>query len=190
MEDIVNNINSYLEPFMKAYPNSLLLGLTTPVMRQARSGDTEINQIFPSVVSNSGECKDAAIDTTRPIMIYHKLLGITSQIVARSGFGDGKGDLLNTINMQLVVYFGRDKLPLSLEELYIQLNHYIPEELEPVNPYKRISIKQSGLNANTTQIFFAEYKNVTYRLRPNDVLFTINYSIEALTNKSCIIPIC
>jgi hypothetical protein len=190
MEELVNHINSHLQPLVGNYANSLLLGLTYPILRQTRSGDTEINQIFPSVVSNSGECRDAVIDTTRPLMIYHKLIGITSQIMARSGFGDAKGDVLNVYNMQLVVYFGRDHLPLSLEELYIQINHYIPEELDPVNPYKRISIKQAGLNANTMQVFQGEYKNVPYRLRSNDVLFTINYSIEAIINKSCIVPIC
>lgn len=190
MEELVNHINAYLQPLVGNYANGLLLGLTTPVFRVRNSGDTEVTQIFPSVVDDRGECRDAVIDTTRPIMIYHKLLGITSQVMARSGFGDAKGDVLNVYNMQLVVYFGRDKLPLSLEDLYIQLNHYIPEELAPVNPYKRISIKQSGLNANTMQVFNGEYKNVVYRLRPNDVLFTINYSIEAIINKSCIVPIC
>lgn len=191
MEQIVDQINCFIEPFVKAYPNSQLFGLTTPIARLTQVGlEKEVVQVFPAVVSVSGECKDVTIDTTRPLMIYHKLLGMNIQLLASRAFGDSAGDVQSVHNMQMVVYFGRDHLPLTMEQLYIQLNHYLPEQLDPINPYKRITIKQSGLNANTMQIFQSEYKNVPYRLRPNDVLFAINYTIETVINKNCIEPIC
>lgn len=190
MESIVNQINCFIEPLMNGFPNSLLLGLTTPVLRLKRVGDTEVQQIFPCVVSKSGECIEAIVDNTKPLIIYHKLLGMNIQLLASRSFGDSAGDVQSTHNMQMVVYFGRDHLPMTMEDLYIQINHYIPEQIEAYSPYKRIVIKQTGLNANVLQIFQAEYKNVPYRLRPNDVLFTINYTIETVINKNCVVPIC
>jgi hypothetical protein len=190
VQAFIGCINKGLAPFFNSYTNASLLGLARPTLRVRKIGDQEAQQIIPCVVDRYGEAVEVSIDDTKPIILYHKMLGMQSQMKTGTGVGDNQGDYINTYNMQMVVYYGMDKVLLLQDEFYMQLLYYVPKIIKDTDPFKMAQITLTGVNTDIFGVFNQEYKNVVYRMKLNDILLTVNYSVSAILKPSCINPIC
>jgi hypothetical protein len=142
-------------------------------------------ELFPGVVGKDGEVTDVTIDDSKPVIIYHRNSGITTQNITRQGFGDDKSDLMVTYQMAMIVFVNHKKTKLYPEELFLFLQANIPEALKVTSPYKSVFIRTTNVILNSRLVFAAEYSGTQFSLPESMSLFQINYVIESTFTKNC-----
>lgn len=143
-------------------------------------------ELFPGVVEKDGEVTDVTIDDTKPVIIYHRNSGITTQnVTGRQGYGDGKSDLMIAYQMAMIVFVNHKKTKLYPEELFLFLQANIPEGLVVKQPYKSVNIRTTNVILNSRLVFAAEYSGIAFSLPESMSLFQINYVIESTFTKNC-----
>jgi hypothetical protein len=128
--------------------------------------------------------KYVGIDDIHPAIIYHKLNAMTSSIKPATGYGRGVGDHANTYSISAVVFLDRGKTGLYPDELLLMIQANFPEQIR-LDPYKSIRVAFGSVVLNSSQVYQQEYTSDTYRLKANQYLFKINYTVEAVFSKNC-----
>jgi hypothetical protein len=129
------------------------------------------------------------IDDTYPSIIYHKELSVASAILP-GGFGESVGNLQNTFQMAMIVYFNETKCGLSADKLYMFIQSAITGVLK-AEDYKQVRVGVSSAVLNDVQVWRQEYGNAPYKLADAQRLIQINYSIVTVFDNKCItIPKC
>lgn len=146
------------------------------------------NATIPSIISNNGTCTPIVIDDTKPFMLYHRVLDLAYTL------GDSNGDerlITETATVRIVVYGKRNILQLEQELLVAAVQGGMLQELSATdkNTYKlqKCSIEIADINLNSEDVYNEEYSgDVNYHLKPNDILFSLNYIITSEYDKSCV----
>lgn len=174
--DIVEQLNKTLEPLFAAckISESKLYGIAETVFRDNIS-QPEINE------------RSVGFDDTYSTMLYHKLSSLNSSIEATAGgsYGRSIGYFVNTYGIGMVIFLDKKKTDLYPDQLlqYIQAN--FPTGLK-VPPYESANIRFQSAILDSRLIFTQEYNaNDAYRLKSDQYLFRINYSVELKFDRNC-----
>lgn len=189
IDAVISQINTAFEPFTQHQRNTAIHGLARPVLRVKRLGDAEVMQVIPCTVDRSGEGVEVGVDDAKSLIVYHKLNQLSHAVRPGTGRGDAVGDWLWTYNMSLVVYYGMDGLKMMPDELLLQLQHLLPKP-GAIKPFKMAVVKLGSSNLNAFQVHQQEYQGVPFRLKLNDILFSVNYTVEAYLDPKCVELIC
>lgn len=130
------------------------------------------------------------IDDTFTSQLYHKYNGITSAVVAGTGYGDDPASLQNTNSMSMFVVFNEEKCGFTADQLYTYIQASITGDLKSKGMRSaRVSVVNAILNDG--QVWAQEYGATPFKLKDSQRLIQINYSIVLVFDQSCIsIPKC
>lgn len=165
IHDIVRLINSSLSGLVKG-------GKWQGVASTARRG----KQSMPVI-----DEKHAGIDDKLPMVAYHKLGTITSRQV--EGMGRLQ-DQLNIYQNSMVVFVNRKQCQLYPDELLLHIQANIPEEVK-MQPYSSLLINITNTQLDSEAVYNQEYEDSDYRLKTEQYLFRINYTVETIFKKGC-----
>lgn len=126
----------------------------------------------------------AGFDDKKHVIIYHRLVSVTTGSVGK-GYGDlNVKEIANTYNMIMVAFFDSGKTKLMADEMFAFIQATLPEFLRGEKfTYIRTSVTSAILNSQ--QAFSQEYKGIAYSLKPEQNLIAISYSIESRFKKGC-----
>jgi hypothetical protein len=155
----------------KRLSGSALYGIAESVNRNEHMLP-EINSIY------------VGVDDIHPAIIYHRLNDMRSSIKPNTGYGRDAGDYSNVYGLSMVVFLDRKKTGLYPDELLLLIQANFPERLA-LSPYKMIVVSFGSTLLNSSQVYSQEYAIDTYRLKADQYLFKINYTIEAVFSKNC-----
>jgi|ERR1043165_815613 hypothetical protein len=161
--------------------------IAVDVSRTTATGGTET---FPAVMSDNYEAQEITVNDTYPISIYHKLLNKTYSPAATSGnYGNGNPSVICKADIKMVVYGKYTKLKLTTEQLEALITTGFPDLIsrEKLSPYKldTMTVNLQSSNLNSAAVFAEEYKGFEPFLAPEDILFSIKYTIESRYRKNC-----
>lgn len=133
-----------------------------------------------------GNEREMSFDDTYPFMIYHRVESITH------ADGDFRGDRIlkrETANMLAVVFGDRNVLMLPQEQLITGVIAGFPTEISLAQKQawnlSTAEIETGAVNDNPRTVYAAEVGG-PYPLKPNNILFSVNYTIMTEYDPSCI----
>jgi hypothetical protein len=172
---IINYLNGSLVSTDERFAGSVFYGIDERASRG--------QQLFP----NSGE-QDITPDNARPLVVYHKIL---SKTYAQSRYAD-EYDV--TYKMRMICYSNAAITGLDAEHTEALIFRRFPQGMSTAARREaRIgALRFIYLSSDFSRdvIFAQEYRNTAYRLGEHDLLFAINYDIEATLHKKCIDTCC
>jgi hypothetical protein len=168
IRDIISSLNCSLELPSKSDIN----GVAELVPRD--------DQTIPEI-----DGKFVGIDDTYPVRIYHRILSCSTKLVLGSAYGESAGDISNTFSNVMVVFMQHERAKMYPDELLMLIQAKFPANVKAV-PYKNVKIVFSGAQLDSQAVWSQEYSGGTdYRLKSDQFLFKINYSIETIFSKGC-----
>ena len=183
---IVTYINAVLQAYLsgKQFQQGVYFGIAKQVVRN------KDNQPFIVIFDNEGNDLSDFISDKYSISVYHRMNGYSfSGIVDNEAFsfGDGAKTKGLAMNMVMVVYGDRNRLKMTNEELAALIYVYFPSEVPQnirvqLTGLERLTISPTSTNNNSIQVQQAE----GIECHPENILFTINYTINELINTNCI----
>ncbi len=182
-EIVANSLSGHI------YQEGAYYGIAQNIPRTNVDGREEL---LPVIVSNIDEEIFCGIDDIHPIIIYHKTGSITSAPEAKYNYGRDQNIISETAVMQMIVFGDRARLLITPEALYAAIIAGFPRIIDRtiVSGWnlRMVSIKALAPNFNSRSVFIQEYSgSVDYKLKPNNILFQINYTIATRYDKSCFV---
>lgn len=171
--DIVKLINVDLEDLFKSKNliGSMLYGIAESVIT---------DDGFVPVI---GE-KYVGVDDTHPLSLYHRLASLSSTIKPNSGVGRNEGLTVNTYSLGMILFLDQRKTKLYPDEMMMLLQANFPERFKLENA-QQVIVRFSGAVLDSKVVHSQEYSGNEYRLKENQFLFRINYSVEMTFDKNC-----
>lgn len=143
---------------------------------------------IPAVMDSNYEAQAISVDDTYPIIIYHKVNGKT-YAPDTNNYGNGMSAMVERVDVSMVVYGKYAKLKLTLEQLEALIIAGFPSEINKslLAAYKldKLTIQPISSELNPASVFQREYQGVDWFLAPEDILFSIRYTIESRFRKGC-----
>lgn len=168
IRDIISSLNELIE----LPKGSELFGVAELVSR-GESTLPEINGKF------------VGIDDTYPVRIYHRVISMTSKVDPKGGYGNSAGDIINTYSVVMVVFLQHERSGKYPDELILHIQSNMPDMIRLI-PYKNIRVIFTGAGLDSQSNWAQEYRTGdNYRLKSDQFLFKINYSIETTFSKGC-----
>lgn len=144
----------------------------------------------PGMVNNYGEVTSVVIDDTLPYQIYHRLTSLNEvSVPEEDSFGD-EGDFIEeTANMVLILISDRNKILMRGEDLLSLISVNIPKKLNSTQNtalnFIGCEINIESANTNMEEVYQGEYSVASYGLKPNSIMYAINYKIITTFGKEC-----
>lgn len=190
LKQIVEIVNSDLRERSlkdKRFQSGKYDGIAVDVSRPLESGGA---QTFPAVLDANYEAQPVTPDDTYPITIYHKVVSKRAKNPQGSGnYGDGNGVRGEVVDMKMVVFGKYAALKLTAEQLEALITINFPDVIAKAKtqPLKldSVLIEYQSTNMNSVAVFQEEYKGFELFLAPEDIMFSIRYSIESKFRKGC-----
>ena len=151
--EIIEDLNGRFKKLFEKYPGTKIYGLAQSVVRVTGT-ETEL---LPGTINKSGEIEYVGVDDTYPVIIYHKNGSIGSIQTLKNGRGDTTGDIVNTFNNSIVVYFDRSKIHAMPDEVAFALQTSMPDKID-LEPFKNIRILFQAVILNSGQVYGGEYQ--------------------------------
>jgi hypothetical protein len=159
-----------------------------------KDADTGAITTFPAVMDKNYEAQEITVDDTYPIIIYHKILSkeyaFDKAPAGPNQYGDGNRYITETASVKMVVYGKYAALKLTREQLEALITSNFPDSIAPVSiqPLKldNMVVTLKGSDLNSARVWQEEYKGIPLFLAPEDILFSIMYSIDTRFRKGCI----
>lgn len=160
--------------------------IAVDVSREASEGKV---QTFPAIMSSNYEAQEITVDDTYPLMIYHKVFSKAYSTEKLGGYGDGNNYMVERADCRMVVYGKYAALKLTAEQLEALIATGFPSAIAKtkIAAYKLDSmlVTLTGSILNSAVVFQEEYKGFDLFLGPEDILFSMRYSIESKFRKGC-----
>lgn len=129
--------------------------------------------------------KFVGVDDTFSVRIYHRVLSVASKTDIKKGYGNDVGEVSNTYSITMVVFLQHERAKLYPDELLLFIQSKMPDRLIGP-PYNDIRVTVTGAGLDSQSNWTQEYKSgANYRLKSDQFLFKINYSIETTFSKGC-----
>lgn len=157
------------------------------IARLLKVNDESENTI-PTIVDNNGVCTPLVVNDTKSFILYHRVIDIKYDKLE----ANGDDQLIQeTATMRAVAYGSRRILKIEPELLIAAIQAGFMQELDTTNKntYKlqKCNISITGINLNNEEVYSQEYSgNVAYKLKPNDIMSSIEYTIVSEYDRSCI----
>jgi hypothetical protein len=182
LDTFVGGINDKVAELLDTKDNFLKYQLHRVGTNALRQGTQ--NQVFPVVFTKKGEGKYIGVDDLKTMIAYHKVNRMDIVVKPRSGYGDGKGKMVNRYSMTMVVFLQRVQTKMEGHEFVLWLESVFPKSLKFPN-FDSVEYTINNVILNEQQVFGAEYKNVQYFVKPEHALMAINYTIESTFKSEC-----
>ncbi|MBS1624566.1 MAG: hypothetical protein JST83_11135 [Bacteroidetes bacterium] len=166
-------------------------GLMAGIAHDATRRDDDRNAIvqYPVLVDLNGEGTDISISDTYPITIYHRIGSKTYTTKPAGSYGNRQNEVTEKTDVKLVVAAWSNRISLSQEDLEALITSNFPDTIaaDQYAGYQlsRVAAVLQGSNLNREQVWKEEYKGIPYDLKPEQILFSIKYQIEADYKKGC-----
>ncbi len=151
--------------------------------------NTAVVDEAPFLFSIDGNEQSASIDDSYPFQLYHRNLSATYP----SSDNDGS-ELTARYAMVMVVYGKRKDIRLSESDLSFLIRAGIEGKDNGV--FSRTDLGTSGLgrvkvqfnsaNYDSSAVFQNEYRGYDYKPNPENLYFSIGYTIEVKASKNCL----
>lgn len=191
LDEIVTGIN---EAILQVIPveaaDCAMHGIAEPMVYVDESEDEKsVVKRYPAIMQDDGEAKMITPDDCFKLIVYHKLDSIINGQL-KGGYGDSKGDLLETANLSLMVMAFRNGIALKAHELESHIKLNIKDQ---------ITIRTEASTVQTSAITFGssqfdklpllqrEYSDVELNYQ-DLIFFEMKYKIESRYNKACFTP--
>lgn len=151
--------------------------------------NTAIVDNEPFLFTIDGNEKDASIDDSFPFQIYHRNLSATYV-----NSENEQRDLVNRYSMVAVVFAKRKDLRLNESDLAFMIRSTIEGANYGVlsssdlgtSGLNRVKIQFNSANFDSANVFGTEYRGFQYNPNPENLYFSINYTIEVKASNNCI----
>lgn len=154
----------------------------------AYDGGFDDGKIYPVVQNTDGEQYKVNPDDTYNIQIYHKILGKTYSI-NKNSTGNRANKVDEKTEVKMVVAGWTNKLGVSQEDLETLIASNFPDQLAnslyASLKLDNLTIVLGGANMDKSTVFKEEYKGFEYHVKPEQILFSMRYSINATYKKGC-----
>lgn len=141
----------------------------------------------PCIVSNEGDGKWVGPDDVSPLTIYHRVLGISTDVDEKS-YGDSS-ILIENIEMTLVVFSNRKKLKIIPEDLYSAIQSGLLTKFEKAFleelKLRSLQVGSSRPNMEPVDVFQREFSRSKYPLKPETNYFCIDYDLVIKYDSDC-----
>jgi hypothetical protein len=160
-----------------------------PVMVDNRDG--EFQKIAPCVPTTAGEYKLLIFDDTKPLIVYHKVIGKRYQEEKGVVYGRSSGKNLSVgSSMQMIVLANRNLIKILPEDLETLLTTNFPDGSE--TGFKNINSALNGIAIKVTnsdlgydRLWSQEYKGFEFQVNPDRAILSVNYTIESSFKTKC-----
>lgn len=146
-------------------------------------------QTFPAVMDSFYEAQPITPDDNYPIVIYHKMLSKQAIKPGPSGYGDSNNVKGELVEMKMVVFGKYKSLQLTAHELEALITFNFPDSIAKAKiqglKLDTMQVNYSSSNMNAAAVFQEEYKGFELFLAPEDIMFSVKYSIESKFRKGC-----
>lgn len=175
LNEIVCLINNSFTSFEKGERH----GIAYQATKKTDSGE----QLFPVYLLNN-EPKYIGIDDSKSSILYHRIVRTT---YARDRLNDTR--YTASVQMLLVVY-GKN-MDMRAENVEALLLSQFPDSyqnaaLTGYTGLNSVRVQFTSTDMNPVSVFGGEYRNVPYRIAPEDVYFSVSYTIEMQFDKACV----
>jgi len=157
--------------------------------RLAIKVDGNSKATLPVVMNRDYEAQWVGIDDQKPILVYHRKLTSQYSSAQKQQYGGGKNTLNEVSDMLMVVYANQNLIKLSHEQLEAQIITGFPDVIQKdlISPYglSLMHVELTNSSVDSEQVFALEYRNVPFRLAPEDILLSIRYKILTQFRKNC-----
>lgn len=161
----------------------LIDGIAYQVTKKTDAGD----QLFPAVFEGGLVEKYIGIDDSNSTIVYHRQI--------RNSYTKNQqipNRYRQTTQMLMVVYANKNLLqvqtPDALESLIIKSfpTRLQGSQLEGLEGLDDVNISVTGSEMNPATVFSGEYRNVPYRLSPDEIYFSISYVLDFQFDNNCL----
>lgn len=178
LNDLILKINDQLQAVLEQYAGAVAYnGVAVNVPRGKDNG--------PYVINKTGEGKFVGTDDINPLSLYHKCSGI--QISQR--LGTGYGDLISfevyTYQCAMIVFVDRKKVCIAPDELVLLIQAHLQDRID-VEDYRSVLVRLINVNLNSAQVFAQEYPGAENKLKLEQNIIQISYTIEAVFDPACL----
>lgn len=181
LTQIVCKINNTLS--VNSLKAGLIDGIAYQVTKKIDTGD----QLFPAIFDGGLVEKYIGIDDSSSTIIYHRHI--------RNAYRKNPqipNRYIQTAQMLMVVYANKNLLqvqtPDALESLIIKSfpTRFEPPQLIGLEGLDDVNISVIGSEMNPVTVFGGEYRNVPYRLSPDEIYFSVSYQLDIQFDNSCL----
>jgi hypothetical protein len=153
--------------------------------------DGDAIKTSPVVMDQNYEARWVGLDDTYPLIIYHRITGISYSQQGNSApqFGRASNKVSQAAEIYLVVYGRFAPLQLTTEKLEALLVAGFPdlvgsEDLAPLG-LDSMFVTLISSNLNSPQVYAGEYTGTPLKMSAEDILFAVRYRIDTSFRKNC-----
>jgi hypothetical protein len=176
IHDIVDLINAEF-----TFKDSVIYCIAQTVARTNERGEDEKVPFMPQKGNNGVY---VGIDDKYGIILYHKLVNLTSRTDPKRGMGR-EPFYVNTYSLSMIVFLNRKRVTLFSDELFNSIQDQFPAQLR-LQPYAGINLSINSVILNDTEVWAREYSS-EYRLTAEENLIQVNYTVEVAFLKGCFV---
>ena len=147
-------------------------------------------RVFPIVYDLNGDGYKVSPDDTYPLQVYHKILNKSYQIKPAS-VGNRSNVVSEKTDVKMVVAGWTNRLGLSQEDLEALIASNFPDQIDAslYTPLKlqNLVVTLVSSSLDKAQVYAGEYRGIPYQVKPEQILFSIRYTIESSYKKGCFI---
>lgn len=155
------------------------------LIRRQEDGD---RVTIPNIITNDGVCTPLTITDSKPFILYHRTLDLSYA----KGDAYGNNQLIQeTAKMRAVAYGNRRILKVEPELLIAAIQAGFLQELSFTDRgtyrLQKCNINITDINIDSEKVYSEEYSgDVEYRLKPNEMMVYIDYTIISEYDKECV----
>lgn len=147
-------------------------------------------ETMPSIIpQDGGNVTEISPSDIPPIIVYHRLLDISTEYDTENDFGDPDA-IKQTASMICVVMADRYQIQLTKEELIAGVGLGFPLEEVPASLLTSTGLQDAAIlpgnfNLDRDAVYQQEFNIATMELPINYILFSYEYSIQTEVLRSC-----
>lgn len=191
LDKVTTEINNYLKAGV-LNRHSLQGGIYHGLASQVKVVDAH-EKIIPAIIDNNGNDIDVTIDDVSPIHVYHRLVAPIQfpSATNENKFGDGGQVVVEVSSMSCIVFSNPKKTGLSSEDLGFLMASGLPNyfTLSQIGSSDVSSCRIILQNIDTNQynVMSREYGASIKTIPIDKTLMAINYQIEMVVDKNCMV---
>lgn len=152
----------------------------------------KLGNIIPAVYKGFGDYDYAGFDDSTGFNIYHRVISVVTDRDEEQGFGANPLKI-ETYNIRLIG-FGNQR---DIDDSNVDINYKIADEIETLIPKKfsgvqltnmdarNVMIDVTGRNHNKRGVFSEELPDTDIKIKPESLLFSIDYNIRIEYIEDC-----
>lgn len=179
LSDITGEINTSLQTGQfssKKYQKGRFSAIAELIPKK----DNEKTQLVPAIISDNGDATRLNMDDTYTFEVYHRHLGSVYDSDEEDSYGS-RITRIEDASMKMVVMGDRSRLKSDKEDLIRGIIADIPLEMSEAfllsNSLQQVNINPGTFNIDSVSVYGEEFGDVGLNLKPNTIIFSLDYNI-------------